>query len=459
MFNVQSLDEQHGFLVALFKTLFPDADVSAMSDNYLWAMIQAAGVTDNHAHIESVKTDLMPDTSESDMLDRWAIIRGVARKGATSARKANALRVVGIAATAVPANAELVHDSSGLRFKITTASVVGPTGFVDVDVAAIDTGSATRLNAGERMTFSTPIANLEDEAELQSDIDEDGTDQESDGALRLRVLSRFRNPALGGAQEDYVQWALEEVGIAAAYAYPLRAGLGTVDVAALHAGSGDARALTGPEVGELQAVLDEKRPISVGGFRVLSVVTQTTNVEVTILTTGEAQYEFDWDDSIAPTGNSWNAGTRVFTLDADRPTSMKAGDRLTLSDGATGRERVIESLSGTAAVVLEDDQDGDIPTAASIVYSGGPIVQTARAAILALIDGLGTANPDTTRYGSWEGNLRPSAIGRVATNVTGVLDGEVVVPSATIVASDPAFPNDAQIGLIIPGRVLVRKQH
>jgi hypothetical protein len=164
---------------------------------------------------------------------------------------------------------------------------------------------------------------------------------------------------------------------------------------------------------------------------------------------------------VAPTCLTFNAGTRTVQLAAARPASMQANDRIVISDGATGKERVIESLSGADSVVLVADGAGDVPTAgASAIYSGGPLVEPSRRAVQALFDSLGTANPDANRYGAWEGNLRPSAIGRAITGVRGVLDlGALVAPAATVTASDPAFPNDGTIGLLIAGRILIRKAH
>jgi len=459
-FKTPTLDEQHELLIAHHKRHQPDIDVSEMSDEWLLLRTFAAGVTDNHAHIEATKNDLLPDTAAGETQDRWGAIRGVVKKTATPARKAAAYRVYGTPATAVPLIPELVH-SSGLRFQTTNTSVVGPGGYVDVGIVAIDVGSATRLNKGEALTMTTPIAGLAEVGDLQKDLDEDGTDVESESAYRARILSRFSSPPLGGAAEDYVQWALEEVGIAAAYCYPLRRGVGSVDLAALHAGSGDARILLAPEVAALQAMLDVKRPVSVKAFRVLQVVAEPTNVTYLVVPNGEPQFTFDWDDSTPPVAHAitpWDPVTRKLQLAADRPASMLAGGRLTISDGATGKERVIEALDGADAVILEADATGDEPTAVSTIYAGGPLVQPVRAAILALIDGLGTANPDSKRYGAWEGNLRLTAIGRVATAVEGVLDGSLSTPVADVEAADPAYPADAEIGLVTPGRILARKK-
>jgi uncharacterized phage protein gp47/JayE len=458
---IPALEEMHTFLVALFKVLLPDRTVARLSFNWKLLRVVAAAVTDNHAHVSSARGDMMPDTAELDMLARWGNLYGVPRKASTPSRRDNALRVVGVPTSTVPLGAMLTHDASGLRFKVNEAAVIPVGGSVDVDIVAIDTGSVTRLNAGETLTFTATPVGLEETAELVLDLDEDGEDVESDGAYRLRILSRFDSPPLGGAQEDYRQWALRTTGIAYAYAYPGRAGDGSVDVAALHLGSGAARLLSAGERGALQADLEELRPVSVRAMRVLEVFTEPIDVEAAVITTGEKQYLFDWDDATPLVVLTWVSGTRTLTFTTTRPETMQAGHRIAIrptAGGGTGEQYVIESLSGTSAVVLETAPWPE-PVATDTVYSGGPLVNSVRSALLSHLNNLGTANPDEHRYGAWEGSVRPAAIIRVASLVPGVLDVAATVPATTVAATDPSYPNDDTIGLLVPGRVLVRRAH
>lgn len=458
-FETPTLDEELEFLVAHMAHLFPDADLSEGSPNWLWLKTFAAGVTGNHAHIDAAKNDLFPDTAVAAELVRWGTIKGVIQKGATPARKSLALRVFGTPTTVVPNARAMVHQPTGLQFQTASTDVIGAGNYVDVDVVAIDVGSVTRLSTGENLTFMVTPAGLEDDAELQLDMDEDGTDVEDDGNYRTRQLKRWSDPPLGGARSDYEDWATAVTGIATAYVYPLRAGVGTVDLAALHVGSGSDRLLLGGEITALQAVITAKRPVSGSSAvgRVLTVTAAPNDIEYTALSNGDLEHEFDWDDTVPPHVLAWNAGTRTLQFVADRPPSMQAGHRLTFSGGASGAERVIESLSSTDSVVLELDAGGDTP--AGTVYSGGPLVQPIRAAIQALVDSFGPANPDSKRYGPWEGNLRPGAINRVASTIDGVLDGTVVFPVATVTAGDPAYPDDGTVELITLRQNLVRKQH
>ena len=461
-FDTPTLDESHDFAIALYRALLPELDVSAFSHNWKWTRAQAGAVYGNHAHIHAVKNDVMPDTATGDMADRWGAIRGVRRKTASPASKAQALRFTGTPGTQIPDATPLTHQPSGLQFRTVGPKAIGSTGTVDADVIAIDVGSRTRLGRGEVLTLQQPIAGVQEDAELQLALDQGGDDVELDDDYVPRYLERFQNPPLGGTQSDFVKLATDQAGIAAAFCYPLRAGLGTVDVAPLHAGSGLFRILTSAELAQLFAILNARRPVAMKAFRLLTVVPQTVHVHATVIDDGSIASAFDWDDTAPPTCLAWTPATRTLQFAGGaRPSSMQAGDRVAISDGATSKERVIESLVGADSVVLVADGTGDVPTAgASTIYAGGPVIEPARRAVQALFDSLGTANPDTHRYGPWEGNLRPNAIGRALTGVAGVLDlGALIAPTATVVASDLPFPDDGTIGLLIAGRILIRKAH
>ena len=54
-----------------------------------------------------------------------------------------------------------------------------------------------------------------------------GADEQSDLLLLQRVLARLRQPPHGGADFDYIRWALEVPGVTRAWVYPLELGAGT----------------------------------------------------------------------------------------------------------------------------------------------------------------------------------------------------------------------------------------
>jgi hypothetical protein len=400
----------------------------------------------------------MPDTASGEFLDRWGAIRGVTRKAATPSRKSSALRVFGTVGATVATGDALTHDATGLQFQVNEDETIPAAGYVDVDVVAVDVGRQTQLSAGETLRFDDPPTNVNEEAVLQLDIDEDGDDAESDASYRTRILDRFANPPLGGAQNDYVQWALEVTGIASAYAYPGRAGRNSVDVAALHSGSGSSRLLSAGEITDLLEYLDTKKPAGVD-LRVLTVATQEQNIIVRVKPNGDPQYEFDWDDSVSTTVNTWSSSTRTLTFNAARPASMKAGDRLTLTPntaGGDGIQHTIESLVSTNAVILET-VPALAPSNSWAVYSGGPLVDPIRDAIIEHVDSLGTSNTDANPYGSWEANLRPENLSKICQSVTGVKRSAVINPSATVEPVDNAYPSDGTVYIVTRALVQIRR--
>ena len=457
-FDIPTFDELHQLGIDLAAKLLPDDDTSEGS--FLWRLIgvMAGLAADNHVHIKTASDELLPDRSVGAGLDRWGNnLYKLPRKGATGARKADALRLTGTEGSAFVAGAELVHES-GLRYQINESGSIPAAGFVDVDVLAIDTGSVTRLAAGEQLVFVEPITGIAEEAELQLDLDESGEDDEQDGPYQTRVLNRMQLPPLGGADNDYVQWAKEVTGVHDAYFYPLRDGRGSIDIVGLAKGSGTARLLNSTERAALLAYLGTKRPTGVAGLRVLDVTAEVLDIEVTVRPRSSG-YAFDWDDQAPPVVSSWNAGTRTLTLSAARPSSIKAGNRVVIATaGGSGASIAIESLPVTTTQLVLERVPSVAPVAGNLVYAGGPLTEPCRAAIQTLMDSIGTANTDAHRYGEWEGNVRVLDVAKVCADVAGVYTPLVVAPAADVEASDPAYPLDGTIGLIVARRILVRRR-
>lgn len=85
-----------------------------------------------------------------------------------------------------------------------------------------------------------------------------GTDRESDASLLARLLEIIRRPPAGGNRYDYKNWALSVDGVTSAYVYPLRRGLGTVDIAITSADGVSSE----ETVRRVQAYIDEMRPVT-----------------------------------------------------------------------------------------------------------------------------------------------------------------------------------------------------
>lgn len=505
-YQVPTLQQQLGFLVALFKALLPDRNIGSRFTP-AWKLMKtiAGAATDVNASVASAQRDVMADTTSGAMLDRQLAIYKPGgldgRKGATPSRKSKAGRVRGTVAATSNIGDQLIHRASGLMFQINSAVTIPSAGFLDADILAISTGSATQLGAGEVLEYLATPSGLQTQVTLQLALDEDGEDAELDGAARNRLLATLGTPAAGGNQSDYVGWALAQAGIAQAFCYPNRAGIGTVDVAALHSGTGTARYLNAGERAALLADLQALAPSQVAGvggsLRVLQTIggdtdtTQLANVEMTVSPLAGPQFQMDWDDATPPTVLSWTAGSLTLQFAAGtRPATMQAGHRICLKGIASVQDSaplVIQALSGADSVILQS-APVNAPAATDIVYAGGPLTAIIRNAILAhlngdivyasssgplpaataaaqllstigltvIANGLGTANPGAI-YGAWVGSLLVSTLAKIAMFTTGVFNQRVLTPAADQDATDYAFPNDATIGILTPGYVLVRK--
>lgn len=498
MATIPTFAEARDFLIALGKALFPDRNYgNAKSYHSRRAAFLAGAQTQLHAQIKAEADNAMPDTAADGVpINRWGEeVLGIERKSATPARGTAAGRVRGTAATPVVAGEELTHPSSGLRYKIGTTTAVGGGGTVDVDIVAIDTGARTKLDAGQVLRFVNTPVGLETNVTLVADVADDGYDDEPYGAYRDRVLSTFSDRSSGGNQSDYVDWMLEIEGVSSAFAYGNRAGMGSVDVIALHTGSGSDRELDAGEQAEVLAYIRTKAPLPIaapgGPLRYLDAVIQEVDVEMTIEPNGESAYAFDWDDGgTPPVVLAWEPGGVARKLQfagGARPASMTAGHRIVIRGVASaqkGEVMTIEALSGVDSVILEDVPDVS-PAATDVVYPAGPLTEPIRSAIVAhmngetvyagrdrvptpassldstlglevLTTGIGPANPSNT-YGTWQGDLILAVLESIAMYKRGVRNVTTIAPAADVEGDDPSFPDDdTKIGLIAPGAVLVR---
>ena len=494
-----SFDQFREWLRAFFQFLLPDRNVSPLSLYGRLVTWIAGAATDLHAHVDTSERDAMPDSAEGAAADRHAKLWGLERKGATPARRPGSIRVTGTPTTPITAGEQLTDLATGLIYELASGGVVGGAGYVDLDLVAVDTGSKTRIPKGTVLEFVSPPAGITTQAEVILDVNLDGQDQELTGALRLRYLAVIGERPQGGSPADFVSWCTEVTGIAEAYCYPNRAGRGSVDVAALHA---NRALLTAPERAALLAHLRTLAPghlaTASADLRVLEVYWQPTNVEILVSPDGSSAAAFDWNDATPPEILTWDGPTRTITLTATRPASMAVGHRVIVKDGGgdpmSGKEVVIEALpSGAldevvlASVPLGADGAELTPQPGDLLYSGGPLVEPIRAAVIAHMSGellyqykgralpasiaaevagstarlevfalpIGTANP-ANAYGAWSGTLRRGMLAAIAQCTRGVDNVEVTDPAVDFAATDPAFPDDATIGVIVPQRVIVR---
>jgi uncharacterized phage protein gp47/JayE len=238
-------------------------------------------------YINWLSLQLMPDTAETEWLDRFGDIwrpGGASRKPATFAT--GVVNVTGLAGVTVPAGSQLRADIGGgatATFQTTAAITMGSSA-TPASVVSLTAG-ATGLVVGSILTFSVGIAGIDGGAAIASIVD--GVAQEIDDALRVRVLDRIRQPPVGGDAADYVQWVMATPGVnvTRAWCSPLEMGLGTITVRFMTDDMVNNR-VGFPSAADIATVttnLDKVRPVAIKDRWILSPIPEPIDFTISNL--------------------------------------------------------------------------------------------------------------------------------------------------------------------------------
>lgn len=271
--------------------LLPEAAATEDSDFGVRASGVAAAVEGLHQHIMWVARQIFPDTADPDMMELHAVLHGLARKRATTAT--GAARFHGAPGSAIPAGAE-TRTADGTVLLTPEAAAIGEDGTALVAVQAALAGASGNVAAGVVLTLTSAPSGVLSQAEVEVAVT-GGTDAEPDVDLLARLLDLLADPPAGGKASDWRRWAMEVPGVTGAFVFPLRRGMGTVDVCVI---SGDGL----PSAEILEAVrqhLDEVRPVTTRSFAVfapgLDVVDVTAHVRLSGVTLAQAQAQAETD--------------------------------------------------------------------------------------------------------------------------------------------------------------------
>lgn len=277
-------------------------DVRKQNRDYITARLHSAAMVPNSVlrvlsdasaglaflvllYIDWLSKQLLPDTAETEWLDRHADIwlPGDGRKPATFASGSGT--VTGINGTVLPNSAQLT-GANGVLYETTEAITVGgsPT---PVDIRAVDPGKFGNLDQGSTLAFVSAIAGVDGTVTIVEM--HGGVDIESDDDLRERVLERIQQPPMGGAQYDFVAWAKQVPGVTRAWAFPEQ-GAGTITVRFLMdvLRADDDGWPTPDDVITVKNYIDLKRPVAVKDSYVMAPIKQFLDMTITNLAKDDA---------------------------------------------------------------------------------------------------------------------------------------------------------------------------
>ncbi|MES2237608.1 MAG: baseplate J/gp47 family protein [Pseudomonadota bacterium] len=226
-----------------------------------------------YQHQQWLVRQLFADTADADQLDRIAGLYGITRLPAAAAT--GTINFSGVVGSAIPAGTE-AKTLTGIAFVTTAAGTVGAGGTAAVPAQASVAGSAGNQSVATVLTLTAAPAGVNSAATIVTMTG--GADVESDTSLLARLLFRLRNPPHGGASNDYYLWAIAVAGVAAAYVYSNRRGLGTTDVIIMATGG----LPSAPLIASVQAAIDSVRPVQADA---LVLAPTAVNVAVTAVLT------------------------------------------------------------------------------------------------------------------------------------------------------------------------------
>jgi uncharacterized phage protein gp47/JayE len=260
-------------------------------------------------YIDWLALQLLPDTAETEWLDRHGKIWLVNADGSTGRKMATMAAGTAsfqgtIDATVLPAGTQLTSSVSMPQGSTSPNSVVSfetleditTSAFVLVSgpIRALDPGSVGNIPDGSGVSILNVVDGVSQTGFIVH-VD-GGTDTETDDQLRARVLQRIRNPPMGGSQSDYVRWALAVPGVTRAWAAS-EMGIGTITVRFL---MDDLRAADDgwpnqQDVATVQAYVDTQRPVTTKDCFVIAPIKQFMDVTIAQLVpnTPEAQAEIE----------------------------------------------------------------------------------------------------------------------------------------------------------------------
>jgi uncharacterized phage protein gp47/JayE len=315
----------------------------------------------NLQYLDWLALQLMPDTAETEWLDRHGNIWLINYDGSTGRKAASSssgtVTVNGTPNAVSPIAAQLIAPNQ-VTFQTTQEVLVGADGTCTVPLTAIDAGAASNIDPGETLNFSPPVAGLNN-ATVISLLG--GADEETDDELRARVLERIRNPPMGGDAEDYVHWALEYPGVTRAWAAPLEMGMGTVTVRFMmdDLRSG-AQGFPNPQdVLNVEAWLRSVSPVAIKDIFVVAPIREPINFTLSNL---------DSDDS----STRQNIADSVTAMIRERAAPNAAHDGILVPAQTIYTAWVSEAISNAAGVNYFDltMTDHAMPTGGSLAVFG-----------------------------------------------------------------------------------------
>ncbi|PXX49364.1 baseplate J/gp47 family protein [Aquitalea magnusonii] len=191
--------------------------------------VQAALAYMHYGYLDWIAQQATPFTATGEYLQGWGALKKTYIKPA--AQSSGSVTFPGVPGTLLPAGSAFARGD-GVGYTTTADATVGAGGYViapaiaNADSQAL-TGAFGNTAAGTVMTLVSAIAGISSSG-VAATAFTGGADLEADDAFRQRVMIAFQSTPQGGANNDYLTWALQVPGVTRAWVANNGFGVGTV---------------------------------------------------------------------------------------------------------------------------------------------------------------------------------------------------------------------------------------
>lgn len=236
-----------------------------------------------YGYLDWLALQIMPDTAEVEHLNRWATIWGIHRKAAT--RAGGYASLSGQSGSLMPSGlfipaGTLLQSMDGVHY-VVLADTPLKNGTALVPLEAVISGFAGNVLAGAPLQLTAPLPGVNAQGVTVDGLS-GGADEETDAALRVRLLARIRTQPSGGAAQDYVTWALSVPGVTRAWCYPGEMGRGSVTVRFVMDNSYANGIPQTDDVARVATYIESVRPVTADVY-VVAPVPQPIHVDLRIV--------------------------------------------------------------------------------------------------------------------------------------------------------------------------------
>jgi uncharacterized phage protein gp47/JayE len=186
--------------------------------------VQAGLAHLHYGYIDWVAKQAVPFTSTDEYLAGWGALKNTYLKQSTPAT--GSATFPGSSGT-ILAGTQIVRSDGFIYTTNADATVSGSS--VTVAVTALTPGANGNCDAGTVLTLGTAVTGIQSGGSAVAAFT-GGADVETQAAFYSRVMGAFQASPQGGAQADYVTWALQVAGVTRAWVSPNGFGAGTVVV-------------------------------------------------------------------------------------------------------------------------------------------------------------------------------------------------------------------------------------